>query len=209
MKAAAQTQPIRDAHRDLTRARILDAAIELLKVQELESLTVAAVAAEAGVTERTIYRHFASREELLAAVWPKLQARVGSRGFADTALGLAAMPLWLFANFDQEEGPVRASAFSKAGRELRMAVNSQRQAAFLAAVKEARPDLEGAPLRRLAAVAQLINSAWGWAVMRDFWGLSGPEAGEAASEALIALLRLDPAAVRQFATESASVHDKD
>ena len=46
---------------------------------------------------------------------------------------------------------------------------------------------------RLAAVAQLINSAYGWAVMQQHWDLDGTEAGLAASEALTILLGLKPA----------------
>jgi AcrR family transcriptional regulator len=190
MSAARQTPTIRDAHRDLTQARILDAAIDLLRDEELEEIKLADVAARAGVTERTLYRHFATRDELLTAAWPRLQARVGSRGFAHTAREVADMPLWLFARFDAEEGAVRASAFSRAGRQLRRAVNAQRQAAFRDAVRSARPDLKEPELTRLCATVQLLNSAFAWAVMKDFWGLDGPEAGRAASDAIAALLGL-------------------
>lgn len=59
-------------------------------------------------------------------------------------------------------------------------------------MRDARPDLEGDALLRLGAVAQLLDSAFAWIVMKDFWGLSGAEAGRAASEAIAALLGLEP-----------------
>jgi AcrR family transcriptional regulator len=192
MKAVQQTAPgLRDAHRNLTRARILDAAIELLKRENLEALTLADIAAQASVTERTLYRHFSTRDELLKAVWPRLQARVGSSGFADSAAGLAEQPLWLFPNFDAEDGAVRASLFSPAGRELRRALNPERQRAIRKGVREARPDLKEPAVTRLCAVIHLVGSAYGWAIMKEAWGLDGSEAGRAAAEATTLLLALE------------------
>jgi AcrR family transcriptional regulator len=192
MTAVRKTSPapLRDAHRDLTRSRILEAAIELLKNEDLETLKLADIAAAAGVTERTLYRHFATREDLLKAMWPQLQARVGSPGFPTSAQELADMPLWLFPNFDNEGGAVRASLFSRAGRELRRATNPARQKALMASVRQARPDLKEAELKRLTAVVHVIGSAYGWAIMKEAWDLDGKEAGRAAAEATRVLLNM-------------------
>lgn len=187
MTAEAASTSLREAHKDLTRTRILDAAFDLLRKEDLDGLTTAEIAAAAGVTERTIYRHFATRDELLKALWPQLQKRVGSR-FAETPAELIETPLWLFPNFEKEEGAVRASAFSRAGRELRSAVSETRKAVFSRLVRAARPDLDEAAADRLAAVVQLITGAYAWAHLKDFWGLSGAESGRAASEAIAALL---------------------
>lgn len=51
-----------------TRGRILDAARDLILEQHHAALTVAEIAAAAGVSARTIYRYFPSKEELIAAV---------------------------------------------------------------------------------------------------------------------------------------------
>src|SRR5689334_14152967 len=120
MKAEELT-PLRDHYREETRRRILDAAIVELSVSDLDGLTMAGVANHAGVTERTVYRHFPSRDALIAAVWPRMQARVRSTGFPHTADALIATPGRLFPAFDKEEKLVRASAFSAAGREVRLA----------------------------------------------------------------------------------------
>src|SRR5947209_3786881 len=95
--------PLRDLYREQTRMRILDAAIAELAVSELEALTMAKVADRAGVTGRTVFRHFASRDALIAAVWPRMQARVRSTGFPQTADELIATPGRLFPAFDSEE----------------------------------------------------------------------------------------------------------
>jgi hypothetical protein len=192
--AAPTRESLRDAHKDLTRERILEAAIECLNDEDLEQLTVEAVAAKAGVTKRTIYRHFATREDMLTACWPLMQKMVGLPGtgnFENTAAGLMAMPMKLFPNFDKQPGIVRASAYSRAGRELRISVNERRKASFLKAAKEARPDLDEAGALRLAATIQLLCSAFAWSVMRDFWGLRGDQSGQAVTDALNVLLGPD------------------
>jgi AcrR family transcriptional regulator len=179
---------LREAHKDQTRARILDAAIEEMRESKLDTLTIAKVAERAKVTERTVYRHFLTREDLLKAVWPRMQARVGSSGFPQTADALIATPLRLFPRFDEEEGLIRASISSETGRAVRLSSNPQRQAAMLACVTDAMPRMDDAVKRRRAAIVQLIDSAYGWSVLRDFWGLDGAEAGRAAAEAIAVLL---------------------
>ncbi|TDX67223.1 TetR family transcriptional regulator [Methylosinus sp. sav-2] len=180
--------PVRDAYKAMTRERILDAAIELMAKTGAEPVTIAAVAAGAGVTHRTVYRHFKTRDDLIEAVWPRLQQRVLSKGFPRTADDLVATPGRLFPRFDENAQLVRASAFSEAGLEVRLRSNAERQEAMLACVADALPGMEPQAMRRRAAVAQLIDSAYAWAALRDFWGLDGVEAGRAAGEALAVLL---------------------
>ena len=193
---------IRDIYREETRIRILDAAIAEMSVNDLEALTMAGVAERAGVTERTVFRHFPSRDALIQAVWPRMQSRVRSRGFPHTADDLVATPPHLFPEFDKEENLVRASAFSSAGREVRRAANPQRQEAMRACVRDAFPNLAEPELTRLAAIVQLIDSAYAWAVMKEHWDFSGEEAGQAASEALAVLLGRRPANPHQQRTSS-------
>jgi AcrR family transcriptional regulator len=51
-----------------TRERILDAARELVLERHPAALTVAQIAATAGMSQRTVYRYFPTKEELFAAV---------------------------------------------------------------------------------------------------------------------------------------------
>lgn len=55
-----------------TRTRILDSARSLVLDQHPAALTVGAIATAAGVSERTVYRHFPTKEQLIQAVseWP-------------------------------------------------------------------------------------------------------------------------------------------
>src|SRR5689334_5178551 len=100
---------VRDEYKEQTRVRIVDSAIDLVGESGEEPLTIAAVAARAGVTERTVYRHFETRGALIRAVWRQMQGRVASEGFPHTAEALLQSPRRLFPRFDEMGELIRAS----------------------------------------------------------------------------------------------------
>jgi AcrR family transcriptional regulator len=189
----AYVSPLRQQYAAQTRTRILDAAIDGLKEGDLEGLTIAKVAADAGVTARTVYRHFQTREDLIKAVWPRMQTRLGIPGFPQTVEALLAAPARIYPRFDAEAGAVRASMYSQAGREIRATANPARHQAMTSLVAQARPELDEAARRRRAAVIQMIGSSHGWACFKDYWGMGTEEAARAAQEAIAILLGQMPA----------------
>jgi len=191
--SSSNATSIRDEYKAQTRDRILDAAIDLMSEAGEQPLTIASVAGRAGVTDRTVYRHFVTREALISATWRRMQQRVGSEGFPSSADAMIDSPRKLFPRFDQHRELVRASVYSPAGLDVRLASNAERQQSAIASVTDALPGLDDRSARRRAAIAQLINSAYAWEVIREFWGFDGREAGEAASEALAILLGRRPA----------------
>ncbi len=72
MKAPAPS--LRERQRAETREQILRAVNRQLETRSLEDLSFAEVAAEAGVGERTVYRHFPTKEALLGAFWAFMQS---------------------------------------------------------------------------------------------------------------------------------------
>src|SRR2546428_1502456 len=75
---------------DLTRQRLVHAALELFTARGYETTTTAEIARKAGVAEGTIYRHFQSKQHLLnelyrgAARWavrlvPEAKGAAGGR----------------------------------------------------------------------------------------------------------------------------------
>ncbi len=194
----AYVSPLRQQYTAQTRDRILDAAIDGLKEGDLEGLTIAKVAADAGVTERTVYRHFKTREDLIKAVWPRMGARLGIAGLPQTVEALLAAPGRIYPRFDAEAGAVRASMYSAAGREIRATANPVRHHTMTGLVAQARPELDEAARRRRAAVIQIIGSSHGWACFKDYWGMDTEEAARAASEAIAILLGEMPADANEF-----------
>jgi AcrR family transcriptional regulator len=72
-----------------TRARILDTAWKLVRERGVEAVTVADVAAAAGVSRQLVYVHFENRAGLLVATVRRHDVRSGFAGRADQAAELA------------------------------------------------------------------------------------------------------------------------
>ena len=70
-----------------TRERLLRAAAKVVAGDGMEAATTAAIAAEAGVAEGTLYRHFESKDDLLIAAYRQIKQEVFVDAFAgvDTA----------------------------------------------------------------------------------------------------------------------------
>ena len=71
------TSPLRDRQKAETRELILRAVGRRLEAGGVEELSFAEVAAEAKVGERTVYRHFPTKEALLGAFWTWLHQHPG------------------------------------------------------------------------------------------------------------------------------------
>lgn len=83
MSPRAYRMDKRQAARDLTRARILDAARQLLADEATPDLSMEAVAQRADVSRLTIYYQFGSRAGLLEALFDYLATRGNVQRMAD------------------------------------------------------------------------------------------------------------------------------
>jgi len=98
------------------RERILDTADQLFYAQGIQSVGVDAVVAAAAISKRTLYRHFASREQLVAAY---LERRAAKRSEAREGDPLAEI-LGVFDRLARwfASGRFRGCPFSNAIAEL-------------------------------------------------------------------------------------------
>jgi AcrR family transcriptional regulator len=159
----------------------------------LEEFSFAAIANEAGVQERTVYRHFNNKDTLLKGLWDWFQARVRYGGIPRTEAELLAQPLRTFPAMDENEQLTRAMWASTQGREFRLRNVEERKAGIKAAVSKATEGLPDRQARWIAAVIHVLNSGAAWETMKDYWGFSGDEASKASAMAMELLLN----AVRQ------------
>lgn len=172
----------------MTRERILDGVRILFERDPQAAFSVDEVSEVSGVNRRTIFRHFPTKDALLQEFWARTNASLGVRFWPESIGDLTAMPPDLFEALEGIEGIVRASHASGAGHEMRLKANDERVAAFRSSLKPLMERLDPLRARQLEAVVQLLFSATAWMTMKDYWGLNGREAGEAAAWAIGALL---------------------
>ncbi len=179
--------PLREAQARETREAILRSVAAWLQENPHGEFTLDVIAGRAGIERRTVFRHFPTKDALLAAFWSWINERVAPVTLPTSLGELLAAPRTTFARFDAEEGLIRASLHTSAGREMRGAQIAERQRAFRAALAEVAHRATPGERRNLECVAHALYSAAGWETMRDYAGATGEEAGAAVAWALTVL----------------------
>jgi AcrR family transcriptional regulator len=198
---AVSTVPLADARAELVRRRALEGAVVVLERGEV--LTFAAVASAAGVPERTLYRHFQTREALHVALYDWVNERLAvDEERPTTAEALARLVRRAFPGFDAMAPVIRELLAAPEGRLARLAANPERQRAALGVVAHDAGGLPSKQARQVAAVLQLLTAASTWQALRDYWNMDGAEAAETA--VLASELLLEGARARQARLASAA-----
>jgi len=179
------TGSLQEARAAVVRDRVLAGVAELLA--EGRDLTYANVAAASAVAERTVYRHFPTRQDLMTAVVEWVNQRAGTQR-ATTGLGAAEVVRHQFTTFDEVAPVVRALLLAPEGLAARLHDNDDRRVAALAVVDHDAPGLDARTRRRVAAAVQMLTSAAAWQTLRDYWDMDGAEAAETVAVALSMLL---------------------
>jgi AcrR family transcriptional regulator len=162
----ADTMPngptLRHDQANAVRERILAATVEVIEAGE--EPTMRSVAQAAGVSERTMYRYYPSRDDLFAAVAHVLRERA-SAPMADDAAGLPDYARRLFTTFHRN--PRLARALSTAAW---LPTHLTRPANLEALRKVIDAGFPGAPKadrESAAAALRVLLSAAGWAYLAD------------------------------------------
>jgi AcrR family transcriptional regulator len=176
----------------LARTAILETLVHHLERGDADDLAMEDLAREAGVSRRTLYRYFPTRDELLNAAgeWIssellQLPIDIGSEGiaasFRDAATRLQRRPRL-----------ARALLQTNAGRTARSGYRRKRTDAIRRALKTEAPDASPNAVKRTAAVLTYLCSSNAWTSIQDESGLTASNAQAAvmwAIETLIQRLR--------------------
>ena len=71
-----ESQSLRERNKARARAEIADAALRLFSARGFEAVTVDEIVSAAGVSRRTFFRYFETKEEALLADYPEVNARL-------------------------------------------------------------------------------------------------------------------------------------
>lgn len=170
---------LRDEQLERTRERILDAAVALLADEALQEMTIPLVAQRAGVSVRTVYRHFPTKDALVAGVAARVDGQFGPAPFPTSVEQLRELASPLFASFEVNVDLLRAARSSRAGRAV---VGHTRGHRMASAQRALEPLLDGAGeeerLRALAVVYSVHSTAQ-FLYFRDTFGMTAEQAAEA------------------------------
>jgi AcrR family transcriptional regulator len=170
---------LRAEQADETRRRILDATLRVM-AEGVAALSVPAVARQAGVSVPTVYRHFGTKRDLLAAVFPHVMRRAGldelvpPRSIDELGHGVRA----LFERIDSAGDLARAAAASPAADEVRRVDMPARLEMSRRLADSIEPKLVQGDRDRIARLLTILISASALRVWRDHLGSSVEQAAD-------------------------------
>jgi len=195
--AASPPRDGRAARAQRTRETLADALLDLLERGELAP-GAKRIAAHAGVSERTVFQHFADLETLFAAVADRQLARLDA-GFAPEVEPGAALERRIAALVGaraalyERIGPVRRAALLQApfSAAIEARLGAMRRSLRAEALRLFEPELRGRAARDRREVADALCAALSfsaWEHLRRHAGASRARAERAVARTLAALL---------------------
>jgi AcrR family transcriptional regulator len=187
----AYTSPLRERRREETRHAILQAVAQLVVEGAVHTFSVQDVAARAGISYPTVYRHFPTREALLEGTyeWVSAMAREQLPPAPST---LEDVPGWIGASipiFEAHGTEGRALLILLAVLNLEPPTRRQRDRVVEKLVRRGAPALPARQARRAAAVIRYLAGSHAWAVLRHRFGLDAADTAAALRWALEVLIR--------------------
>lgn len=182
MEASTRTyrSPLREAQASQTRTLILDAYATLLASSSGGEVPVRRLAAEAGVSERTVYRYFPDREALVEGLWDLLSERSGTDAIEEAMTSAwdicRAIPR-VFSSFDADPEVTKAGLLLDPDPAHDLPSQRQRSARFRELLAATFPELAADDLDRLGAIVRTFTTSMTWLRMREQFGLPGAESG--------------------------------
>jgi AcrR family transcriptional regulator len=162
-----------------TRERMITAGTELVhgfETWDWRDLTFRAVAERAGVSERTVYRHFPTERHLHAAVMQRLESEAGIRYEDVNLTNLAEVTGRVFASLQRFS--VRESVQTPTDPAF-VTVDHRRREALLRAVAATAPHWSDTDRRLAAGLLDVLWNLPSYERLVGVWGVDGDDATRA------------------------------
>jgi AcrR family transcriptional regulator len=175
---------LREQHALATRERILSAVAELIERGHPDELTMPAVADASGVSLRTVYRYYPTREQLLEAAGRWIGDELFKHPYPCNLDEVADLYQEGCRDFDERPGLARALAESQLGQRARGYRRRERLQAIHRALRDELTELGEEELRRGEAVLAYLHNILAYTSLREESDLSGEEIGQAVGWAI-------------------------
>lgn len=181
--------PTRKAHAEETRTNILRALVDLIVEEGPGTISIPQVADRAGVSIRTVYHYFPTKEALfdgLTAAIPSLVERPDGSipGAPQSPAELVAEIAAAYRYLDANRRMFRALSVSELGGRMASARQTERVERIDSALGQIRDRLDPDEYRRLRGVVGVLASFDGFDGLTTVWGLTRDEASEATAWAI-------------------------
>ena len=193
-KCTLQASPLRERQQGFTRRLIVEALSRVIVETGIHQFSMQQVADEAGVSLRTLYRYFSTREELLAGLAVEVDLTLREAGFPKTLEsvsgdGIAVLVGDLWRAMGKRPDLARAWVITNMATGFQSGPRKEHHQLIRRAVESLGPHLTSTEQHRLYAVIRYLAGSLAWKVFTDDFGLETEEAAEAASWALRTLLK--------------------
>ncbi len=199
--------PVRDKTKAETRQRILDAAVRVVLDEGVHAFTVPNVARRAAITDRTVYRHFATREAILEGLSDLLESpgeSFDARAVLRDTASFSQAVRKAYDEFEKHRDVSRAVVLTSLALRHRLPVRQHRSDEFLVAVRERFPALSPDLQRRAAHLLRSLVGSRQWYVLTEEQGLASSDALETVLWAVTTLFAdLERRAIESAALPSA------
>jgi AcrR family transcriptional regulator len=183
-----QRELVRERKGQAMRDAVLDVLLEQIKGDGFEDIAMEDLARSAGVSRRTLYRLFPTREALLAAAGERFAGTVGMPEEIGGPDELSATFREGSRLMERRADLARALFRSTIGRGIRAGQRSRRIQVIESALLPLTAKLDEDEARRITAVIAFLISSNTWITIQDESGLNGDEIRLGVSWAIDALV---------------------
>ena len=181
---------IRADHADRTRARIVDAVVALVTEQGDATFTMPIVAEASGVSLRTLYRYFPSRQHIIDAI-ASVADQASASNLPDAEFELSNLGSWIenaWRNLIEREAFIRAQHTSPNGAAIRAArIPFFRDVTRTLLLREV-PDLEPSRLDDLVDTVLVLVSSSTMLEFLDVMDAPMERAARLSADAILSLI---------------------
>lgn len=181
--------PLRERQAQQTRDAILDALTALLEDRPVVEVTTKDIAIAAGVSERTVYRHFPDRAALLEGLTERFEGSAERPPVVPERLDdVAALVIELYRVLEDHHVEAQAEALLNADPRRFSEITQQHTQQFRELVEAGLPDLDAGRQQAITAVVRVLASPQPWLRIRAEFGIGGDASGPIVAWAIDAML---------------------
>ena len=184
--------PVRDQAKVATREKIVDAVVRVVLDDGIHAFTVQNVADKAGVSHRTVYRHFKTREELLAGLAASLEAKAEEASLPSYPVTVDDIINAVGPSFEamgEGEDQVRAYIITSIAMQWQDEPRQRRTQVYNRVMRARFPHLSSGEVREAGALIRSVSGSRSWYQLTFEGGLDSKAAARAADWATRVLFK--------------------